>query len=223
MNKNITLNPSVLSFNGRVVKDFKINLNIDLSELSDVSTVGASDEDAIIYDEKTRSWKAGPVPTGSLPKNIVYYGDNNSLLTNDSNYLVPSDNNSLLTNDSGYINETEVPVDGITLVYSGGKIEATGAGASPVDVIASTSAATYNIPNTIDTVFIDCTSNDITATLPDATLNPGKVLCVLRIDNTVHIGTVDSVAGQVQADSSVDAVGLSSVVFISNGTDWWIK
>ena len=129
MNKNIILNPSVLTYNGKVQNDFKIRLNINLGELEDVSTADVMNDYAIIYDEPTRSWKAKEVPKGGLPKDIIYYGDNISLLTNDVGYIASGDNISLLTNDVGYINAKEVPVDGITVIYNtSGEIEAVSGG-----------------------------------------------------------------------------------------------
>jgi len=179
MNKNIVLNPSVLTYNGLVRKDFKINIKIDLGELNDVSTEGVVDNDVIVYNEKTMTWEAGPVPTGSLPDNIVYYGDDISLLNNDVGYIAPGDNISILLNDAGYIDETEVPVDGITVIYNtGGKIEAV---PGPFGFYSTIEVSTSSYTATFDYQYygVTYTGGICTVTLPLGDVSSeGKLLAI---------------------------------------------
>jgi len=94
-----------------------------------------------------------------------------------------------------------------------------------VDVITTATTSAYTITNNVNTIFMDCTDNDVTATLPSALANPGFVVTVLRQDNTGNIGTVDTgVSDLVQMTTSVIVGGYTSLTFISNGINrWWIK
>lgn len=94
-----------------------------------------------------------------------------------------------------------------------------------IDVITTATTSAYTMTNAVDTIFMDCTSNDVTATLPTAASNSGLVLTVVRQDNSANTGTVDvGVADLVQMAPSVNVAGYSSMTFISNGINrWWIK
>ena len=85
------------------------NLNNDIGEgiltiKQDGSTLGAfsanSKENVEINIE---------TPSLDLPSNLVYIGDNVSLLNNNVGYLKPNDNVSSLNNDAGYITIDDIP------------------------------------------------------------------------------------------------------------------
>lgn len=124
------------------------------------------------------------------------------------------------TSDDVLVRSSDGTVKVITQAsLSGGTTGAT------IDVITTATTSAYTITNTVNTIFMDCTSNDVTATLPSAAANPGLVVTVVRQDNTANNGLVDvGVSDLVQMTTSVNIVGYSSMTFISNGIDrWWIK
>jgi len=97
--------------------------------------------------------------------------------------------------------------------------------AATIDLIASTTSSAYTMTNLVDTVFIDCTTTNITATLPSMIGNGGRVLTVVRTDNTVNTGTLSvGGVGFVQGAASVNVAAQSSITVVCDGvTGWWIK
>jgi hypothetical protein len=62
----------------------------------------------------------------------------------------------------------------------------------------------------------DCTSGNLTATLPLASASAGVVYTFIKIDSTSHTLTVSTVSG-----SSVVSSQYGKVTVISDGTTWW--
>jgi len=137
-----------------------------------------------------------------------------------------------ITNDTFVSGGTALSCGEITFTNTtGGTFSVTGittcsvATGATIDIITTATTSAYTINNLSDTIFMDCTTNNVTATLPSSLANPGLVLTVVRQDNTANVGTVDvGVADLVQMTTSVGVVGYTSMTFISNGIDrWWIK
>ena len=120
---------------------------------------------------------------------------------------------------------TQIP-DGITFANNtGGTFNVIGLGQAGVDAYASTTATGYTLTSAVQTLFIDCTSNDILVTLPNMFVNNGRVFTIIRTDSSVNIGTLTTGGvGTVQGAATLSIPTTASVTVITDGvTGWWIK
>lgn len=90
-----------------------------------------------------------------------------------------------------------------------------------VNAVANFAVDVSTLPN-IDVYFMNCTTGDITVTLPAANLNVGLQVTVKRVDSaSANTLTVASVAGQIEGlVTTTIGIGVG-VVFCSDGTNWW--
>ena len=70
--------------------------------------------------------------------------------------------------------------------------------------------------------YIDCTSGNVTGTLPDASRVKGQILIVKRIDSSGNTCTVDTNAGNIDGSSSTTLSGLGSIAVQSDGSNYYI-
>ena len=114
----------------------------------------------------------------------------------------------------------------LTCVDSEGMVgwSASSGGTQGVDRIDKTGAATVTINTDYDTIFLDCSSNNITATLPDATTNGGMVVTIKRTDSSAFSATLDCAGGHtIDGNASIAIASMGSYTVISDVNNWWIK
>lgn len=70
--------------------------------------------------------------------------------------------------------------------------------------------------------YIDCTSGNVTGTLPDASRVKGQIFIVKRIDSSGNTCTVDTNSGNIDGSASTTLSALGSIMVQSDGTDYYI-
>jgi hypothetical protein len=84
-------------------------------------------------------------------------------------------------------------------------------------------ASGYTATTSATTIFVDSSSNNVTVTLPDATLNGGRKYTVKSTANSAYTVTLGTSLAQT-IDNSLTAVlsYLDAVTVVSDGKSWWI-
>lgn len=81
--------------------------------------------------------------------------------------------------------------------------------------------ATADIGNFV-TTFIDCTSGNVTGTLPDASLVAGQIFIVKRTDSSGNSVTIDTNAGNIDNSANKSLAALGQIIAQSDGSNYYI-
>lgn len=86
----------------------------------------------------------------------------------------------------------------------------------------TTETSNYNIADSDDIILLDCSSNAVTATLPTAVDNEGKIYIIKCIDDT-YTCTVDTTLSQtIDGNTSITLINYESITIVSNNENWYI-
>ena len=81
----------------------------------------------------------------------------------------------------------------------------------------------YTLAGGDHTILVDCSSGNVTLTLPTAVGCSGRMYIIKRIDNSANAANINS-NGSEEIDGSTDSAsvpGLSSIVLQSDNSGWW--
>jgi len=81
----------------------------------------------------------------------------------------------------------------------------------------------YTLAGGDHTILVDCSSGNVTLTLPTAVGCSGRMYIIKRIDNSANAANINS-NGSEEIDGSTDSAsvpGQSSIVLQSDNSGWW--
>jgi hypothetical protein len=91
-----------------------------------------------------------------------------------------------------------------------------------IDSNTTLTATTNSITSATTTHYLNATSNNVTATLPNANTHGGCTFWFKRTDNTGNVVTVDvGVSDFIDNTTSVTLAYLDGIAVKSDGTNWW--
>ena len=99
-----------------------------------------------------------------------------------------------------------------------------GSGGSDASIVIITT--TSSIESVGQAILVDASSEDIVLTLPEPVtcFNSGRSakIGITRIDNTSHSVTINTLAGLIMLEDSMELYSLEVVNFITDGSNWWL-
>lgn len=163
---------------------------------------------------------------------VVTTGSNNTVIGNYTGqsatmagFVILADglgNQRLTVNNNGAVtfnNAVNFGTDGFVLQSKGNAAEPQWVNPN-VSSVAQFAVNVSGLPN-ISVYFMNCTSGNLTFTLPSASANVGLKMTVKRVDSSANTLTVASVSGLIEG-LATQSLGVSvAVQYCSDGTNWW--
>lgn len=87
----------------------------------------------------------------------------------------------------------------------------------------STKTADYTLTINDYTILLDGTSNTVTATLPTAVGNTGRIYFIKCIDDTFTTDIATNGAEEIDGDNAnIELINMETIALQSDGANWWI-
>ena len=188
---------------------------------TDKATIGVNSSDNILIENKTinkhivfkvndqGAVKEGFRLDGAVPE-VVVNQTSDSLV----DFRVESDNNAHMLFVDGSADKlginTDAPNSGLHINTS-------------VTFAGKAVTQNYTVLATDHMIFVNASAGNITITLPTASGIIGRQYIIKRVDGTANNVTIDPNASEtIEAASSKSLMDQSSVVIVSDNSNWWI-